>query len=199
MLCDLHGHPHKPHLHLQLSQAYNVYVLMLLELEEMVQHALGHDKPNWHMLNACPACNYVLEGEPELAHSKLISLDGNNSSKCFAQAGDQDLCTFKSNYLLSPMFIDEFKKEPTHGRTHSAKELPKENKTKTEPDEDNCTDKSKTSNAKEQSSHQMDGLDATGNFLCTWCHGMVVCLANMLQSSELCVFKKLKLKPLLIA
>jgi len=42
--------------------------------------ALGHEK-GWRLRNACPACCYKLEGEPELEFAIMTTIDGNNSAK----------------------------------------------------------------------------------------------------------------------
>ncbi|EJU03297.1 hypothetical protein DACRYDRAFT_106459 [Dacryopinax primogenitus] len=148
---DLHGQPYKPHLRQQLSQAYDAYALIILELEKNVQQALGHDTPDWCLHNACPACDYQLEGEPDLGHLKLVLLDSNNLSKWFGHAGHQDLCQFKSNYILSTSFVDQYEKaQGHHGKQNSVKSQPMD-----EPNnlsKCNCTEKWKTSNCQGTSS-----------------------------------------------
>ncbi|KZO93751.1 hypothetical protein CALVIDRAFT_485477, partial [Calocera viscosa TUFC12733] len=197
ILCDLHGHFYKPYLRQQIAQAYDAYVLVMLELDKLVKHGFGHDTPHWRMQNSCSACEYRLEGEPELAHTKLVTCDGNNSSKRFFRAGHQDGRHFESDYILSPDFVDQFKSESRNKSKGKSKSKSKSKMRRSapaqadpaheeEPDDGHlCTDKWKTSHAQERPSHWMDGLDATGNFLCSCRHGMILCSADMLQSGEL--------------
>ena len=42
---------------------------------------LRHDHPDWQLKNACPACTYLLNGEPSLKFKMLFVMDGNDSLK----------------------------------------------------------------------------------------------------------------------
>ena len=64
----------------QFSTAYDVYLEILHRVDLHVNEALGRGK-GWRLRNACPACFYTLEGEPELDYSFMATMDGNNSAK----------------------------------------------------------------------------------------------------------------------
>ncbi|KIJ58156.1 hypothetical protein HYDPIDRAFT_34448 [Hydnomerulius pinastri MD-312] len=81
LLCHLHHTPYRPYLNTQLSIAYDVYLRTLNCINHRLKKALGRDTENWRLLNACPACFYKLEDEPELDFDWLVSIDGNNSLK----------------------------------------------------------------------------------------------------------------------
>src|SRR5271168_3225674 len=80
-LCDLHSKPFKPYLSRQFSIAFDLYLSIRTLADRKVQVALNHDSPDWRLSNACPSCNYVLEGEPKLKFSMLYTADGNDSMK----------------------------------------------------------------------------------------------------------------------
>ncbi|KAJ7798453.1 hypothetical protein B0H14DRAFT_2617878 [Mycena olivaceomarginata] len=79
MLCDIHGVAPRPHLGVQFSVAFNVYLSIRAEVDKRVQVTLGRDTPNWRLKNACPACLYKLEGEQLILLPVLCTFDGNNS------------------------------------------------------------------------------------------------------------------------
>src|SRR5271168_4461434 len=80
-LCDLHSKPFKPYLSRQFSIAFDLYLSIRALADRKVQVALNRDSPDWRLSNACPSCNYVLEGEPKLKFSMLYTADGNDSMK----------------------------------------------------------------------------------------------------------------------
>ncbi|KAJ7358006.1 hypothetical protein DFH08DRAFT_801867 [Mycena albidolilacea] len=84
-LCDLHSVAPRPYLGLQFSTAFNTYLSICAKVDKHVKVALGQDTPNWHLKNYCPACLYKLEGEPQLLHAFISTMDGNSSLKRFWQ------------------------------------------------------------------------------------------------------------------
>ncbi|KAG1870303.1 hypothetical protein F4604DRAFT_1881244 [Suillus subluteus] len=80
-LCHLHGIRYHRYLADQLQVAFDVYIEVQRHVDTRVDSALGQDSPNWHMLNACPACHYEVEDEPTMPFSFQLSMDGNNSAK----------------------------------------------------------------------------------------------------------------------
>ncbi|KAG1798277.1 uncharacterized protein HD556DRAFT_1221805, partial [Suillus plorans] len=65
----------------QLRVAFDVYLEVQCHVDARVDSVLGHDSPNWHMLNACPACHYEVNYEPAMPFSFQLSMDRNNSAK----------------------------------------------------------------------------------------------------------------------
>ena len=63
-LCDLHGVPFKSGLTRQFTTSFDLYVEIRSRVHQMVQTALGREHPRYRLSNACPACQYRLEGEP---------------------------------------------------------------------------------------------------------------------------------------
>ncbi|GBE82650.1 hypothetical protein SCP_0410350 [Sparassis crispa] len=81
VICDYYAVPYRRRYRSALSNAFDIYLTMQRMIEKRVQSALGHNTPNWRVLNACPACCYSLEGEPELKIGCMYCFDGNNSLK----------------------------------------------------------------------------------------------------------------------
>ena len=50
--------PYRPKYRRLFSDAFDVYLEVIRVVDERVKAALGHDGPNWCVLNACPACSY---------------------------------------------------------------------------------------------------------------------------------------------
>ncbi|KAJ7430639.1 hypothetical protein B0H11DRAFT_1763763 [Mycena galericulata] len=88
-LNDIHGVAPRPYLSTHFSIAFDVYLAVRAIVDGRVQAALGRDTPDWRLKNACPACLYKLEGEPELEIPLLATIDGNNSLKRFSLLGVQ--------------------------------------------------------------------------------------------------------------
>ncbi|THU97173.1 hypothetical protein K435DRAFT_663150 [Dendrothele bispora CBS 962.96] len=80
-LCDLQGLPFKHYLSVQFSSAYDLFVQLFEAVRKEVQVVLGRHSPDWRMLNACPCCQYEVEGEEKLEIRMMIAVDGNNSLK----------------------------------------------------------------------------------------------------------------------
>ena len=81
-----------------LSETFDIYLAILRVVDKEVRVALGHDTPNWQVLNACPSCTYEvwevvpnlwitlidmlqLEDEPPRTFKWIIPFDGNSSMK----------------------------------------------------------------------------------------------------------------------
>ncbi|KIJ95214.1 hypothetical protein K443DRAFT_124935 [Laccaria amethystina LaAM-08-1] len=80
-LCDLHGVLFRPYLRKQFSICFDVYLAILLCVDQRIQIAIKRDDPGWRLHHACPACTYKLTGEPKLLFSILVTMDGNDSLK----------------------------------------------------------------------------------------------------------------------
>ncbi|OBZ72322.1 hypothetical protein A0H81_07731 [Grifola frondosa] len=87
-----------------IANVFDVYLTILHNVMNQVFHALGHSTPNWRILNACPACNYELEGKTPSMFSRMYCINGNNSLKWLAPLGNRkvgDMRIFaESNYYL---------------------------------------------------------------------------------------------------
>ncbi|KAE9389565.1 hypothetical protein BT96DRAFT_946740 [Gymnopus androsaceus JB14] len=80
-LCDLQGVHFKNNLSVQFSSAYDLYIQLTEPVRQRVLDALGRNTPNWQMLNACPPCQYEVEGETPQPIQFMAAVDGNNSLK----------------------------------------------------------------------------------------------------------------------
>lgn len=74
-----------------MSIAFDLYVAILKNVRGRVQKALGHDDPNWWMLNTCPCCQYRLQGEENLDVRMLCSFNGNDSLRRVERTADLPL------------------------------------------------------------------------------------------------------------
>jgi len=50
--------PYRPKYRRLFSDAFDVYLEIIRVVDARVKAALGHDSPDWRVLNACPACSY---------------------------------------------------------------------------------------------------------------------------------------------
>ena len=58
-----------------------MYLEIRRRIDRRIDNALGFDTPQSRLLRSCPSCFYMLDGEPNLKFSCLLSMDGNNSLK----------------------------------------------------------------------------------------------------------------------
>jgi hypothetical protein len=103
----------------------DVYIDILRRVRSQVSVALGRDSALWRLSNTCPACQYTLKEEPELAVKMLFTMDGNDSAKWFhkrernmdAESGENPWGASKErrdpregggDYFLSREIVDTF-------------------------------------------------------------------------------------------
>ncbi|KAB5587706.1 hypothetical protein CTheo_8853 [Ceratobasidium theobromae] len=110
-LSELYNVPYMRHLRTQLSNAMDVYLALLRMINSRVNRVLNQHKHDWRIRNACAACTYHLDGEPELKYSMLVTLDGNDSLKRVATSAAVDRRTFKSDYFLDSEYVNRFENE----------------------------------------------------------------------------------------
>ncbi|KAG1798652.1 uncharacterized protein HD556DRAFT_1430888 [Suillus plorans] len=115
-LCHMHRVRYHRHLAEQFRVAYDVYMEIQRCVDARVDSALGRDTPNWHMLNACPACHYVVDEEPPLQFAFLVSMDGNNSAKLvdlILRRGNErpEPRDHRSAVWLTEEYVDHFQHE----------------------------------------------------------------------------------------
>ncbi|KAF7302345.1 hypothetical protein HMN09_00868100 [Mycena chlorophos] len=80
-LNDIHGIAPRPYMQVQFSVAYDVYLRGREEIRIRVARDLGRDSLHWRLKNACPACLYKVQGQPELNPPFLCTHDGNSALK----------------------------------------------------------------------------------------------------------------------
>ena len=109
-LCKHIRRPYHQYLSKKFSQVYDVFLMILRAVEKKVSMALQHDDPLYTILNFCPCCRYVVEGEKELKYNMLYSLDGGNSFKRFRESGSASrLFKFCSTFMISDLKVDKWK------------------------------------------------------------------------------------------
>ncbi|KDQ13444.1 hypothetical protein BOTBODRAFT_95129, partial [Botryobasidium botryosum FD-172 SS1] len=176
---DLHGCPHNHSAVRQFSNAFDVYIRILCEVDRRIAVCLKRDDPDWRLKNSCPPCSYKCEDEPALLFERLLTVDGNNSLKRFRNAGAFDPRTFESNYFLTTEFVDKFqneikaKKKPTGSR----------DPTSGAPDSE-CTDRWKNTDPTHTKA-MWKAFEESGIFACACRHGFIAIVADMIRSGEL--------------
>ena len=65
----------------QFSVAFDIYLQILAEVEDLIAEALHHDQQDWYIKHVCPACTYVLKDEETLKFKLLYAMDSNDSLK----------------------------------------------------------------------------------------------------------------------
>ncbi|KAG0702276.1 hypothetical protein DFH29DRAFT_805186 [Suillus ampliporus] len=71
----------------QFSNAFDIYLAILREIQSCTDTTLGQTKLNWHLRHSCPACTLKKPDEPTLYLESSKAMDGNNSAKRMAIAG----------------------------------------------------------------------------------------------------------------
>ncbi|KAG1777153.1 hypothetical protein EV702DRAFT_970206, partial [Suillus placidus] len=184
VLCALHNRTYFQSLCDQFAVTFDTYLTILHEVKTLVDQALGRDTPHWHMLHACPACNYKVHSLNflrSLYPARLDAFDGNNLLKCVDGSGHADECSFQSMYLIPAAEVDLFKDDVclcpgtqiTTGDNDEA--LSSNNST--------CTENWKAANTTSENS--INVFDQTGVFVSACRHGIVQTLVELRRSSEL--------------
>ncbi|KAJ7032930.1 hypothetical protein C8F04DRAFT_1211033 [Mycena alexandri] len=192
-LCDVHGVPYRPYLCQQFTICYDVYLEVLRWSAEWVRGKLGRGE-RWRQENACPACTYKLEGEPDLIFSMLWTMDGNESLRRVirkertsgevdengeavpgASKEREDGRDAGEGYFLDRDRVDEWAKAKV------ASMLPTDDIPGAETP---CSDRWK--NMVNDITSKMWGVfDETGIFPALCRHGFVLILVDMIRSGEL--------------
>jgi hypothetical protein len=100
----------------QMSKAFDVYLSILKTVESQLDKAFGHNLPDWWLKNICLCCMHKVEGEQELAHGILTTVNSNNSLKLVDgsyRRGEmaKDLHIGSADFWLDKDFINRFKDE----------------------------------------------------------------------------------------
>ncbi|KAH9846255.1 hypothetical protein C2E23DRAFT_872456 [Lenzites betulinus] len=189
LVCHYYCTPYRRQVRNALSDAFDIYLGILREVDKRVRSVLGHDTPNWHVCNACPACCYKLAGEPELTFSRMYCMDGNNSLKRMRPLGGRqvgDTRVFEdSDYFLPQAFVNTFANEVSR-RPHE--DLP--DGMEGDPTdggrgvESSCTKNWKAAQADEKK-RAWDVFEETGVFASACRHGLILWVIDMIRSGEL--------------
>lgn len=205
-MCTLHIQPYRPIYLRQFSEAYDIYLRILREVDKRVSQALLRDTADWRMKHACPPCMYKLESETELPFDLLLSIDGGNSLKRFTTPGSSVGQPFFSDYVLPREVVDERAGEVVHrvrargrnrvpetdqdvdmeldpGTIYKAGEIDATATPKDDP-ASICVERWKA-NADESKKIALSCFDETGTFVVLCRHGHVLIICDMRQSGEL--------------
>lgn len=169
---------------------------MRAQVRASVSKALGREDPDWRLKNACPCCQYKVEGEPPMTFDMLATMDGNNSLKRLLRCEvvldkNGERTTGESSerldpreeggdYFLSRSEVDEWDKEVLKSR-------PVEREAETASDQlIPCERDGNWRNMNEAATAKMWGVfDETGIFLSLCRHGFVLLMTDMVRSGEL--------------
>ncbi|EPQ50029.1 hypothetical protein GLOTRDRAFT_21641, partial [Gloeophyllum trabeum ATCC 11539] len=191
-LCHLHNVPYHRYLADQYSIAYDVYLEVLHRVHNRLEHALGHDEPDWRLKNACPACFYKLEDETPLKFSFLCQMDGNNSLKrtdanVIRKYPERlDSRGPRTDYWLSPEEVDKFKDE-VKAKSGAEDDEDYDDDWEDLPETDpvsTCIDRWRNAGP-EQRKKMFALFDESGIFLAACRHGTVLLICDMIRSGEL--------------
>ncbi|KAF9487279.1 hypothetical protein BDN71DRAFT_1485354 [Pleurotus eryngii] len=183
VMCDYYNMPYQRWYRTALAEAFDIYLLIQQQVTTHVQQALGHDTPDWRVLNACPPCTYEpcqLEDEPELTFCRMLVIDGNNLLKRVGRIGNRavgDTRIFEGgDYFLSCEYVDTFASE--------VQATPETDDATSRDVLSPCADNWKAA-ATDDKKRMWDIFEETGIFACACRHGMIVWLADMVHSGEL--------------
>ncbi|KAH7902889.1 hypothetical protein BJ138DRAFT_1138811 [Hygrophoropsis aurantiaca] len=211
-LCHMHNVPYHRYLTEQFRVAYDTYLEVQRRVDSRINAALGHDTPNWRMLNSCPACQYKCEDEPKLRYSCLCAIDGNNSLKLVDSAIRRgveriDPRDARSDIWLKEEEVDVFKDEVRRSHVGSNAtpdsgelwaDVPDDATPDDDPDVSPPTDMDPDSaeptdvcinrwrNASPEARKKMFAIfKKSGVFVCVCRHGMLLTICDMIRSGEL--------------
>ncbi|KAJ8092602.1 hypothetical protein PM082_006927 [Marasmius tenuissimus] len=190
-ICDLHGIPFQHYLCVQFSNSFDALISVKNMIRTKVKQFLRRDQPNWRSLNACPACQYSVEGEKSLEIEFMGAMDGNESLKRVERqeaAGEngkpgqlkerEDLREGGKEYFLSREEVDWWDRDNWSRHGNWAPPPANEEKGK-----NGCEER--WSNMKDaHTKHEKVMYDETGVFVSTCRHMFVLWIADMVKSGE---------------
>ncbi|KAF6742282.1 hypothetical protein DFP72DRAFT_830692 [Ephemerocybe angulata] len=199
-LCDLQGIPFRRTFSDMFNNAYDLYLAILQEVEELVLRALGRSEAVWRVKNACPCCTYRLEGETKLRFGMLVTMDGNNSLRRLARCeivgdvgedgrpvlgpmrGVRDDRKVSQRYYLTRDEVNRWARPPDPADPLAPQEDAAFEEFEGEPSNP-CA--SRWHNMSSESTAKMWGIfDETGIFLCLCRHGFILVVSDMVQTGE---------------
>ncbi|KAI0083028.1 hypothetical protein BDY19DRAFT_987985 [Irpex rosettiformis] len=114
-VCDKYNIPYRRHVREIFADTFEVFLRIMRSVHRMIYTALGWDGPDWRVKNACVACCYKLEDEPELRFGRLLAMDGNNSLKRIATTAHRTAADTRilddSDYFLPTDFVNRYANE----------------------------------------------------------------------------------------
>ncbi|KAG1775791.1 hypothetical protein EV702DRAFT_1180201 [Suillus placidus] len=179
-LCFLHDIPYRPYLTTQLSGAFDVYLQILQRIDQCLCTALKCNTPNWHLLNACPACFYKLEDEPDLDFDWL-------DSTIYGMNVRVDSRKVRSDFWIDLNTVDKFNSKV---RAHAAMPnqgddaLVDNTAVETNPAPFSCADQWKNAGP-EMRKKMFSVFDESGIFIAACRHRFVHLACDMIRSGEL--------------
>lgn len=187
--------PFRRYLATQFSIVNDVYLDIQRRVDLRISKALGHDTPNWRLLNSCPACQYRLDGEASLPFSQLIAIDGNNSlrrvdpSVTKSTRSLQDTRGRQSDIWLSPeevnCFKDEVKKKSSRvPAVQQDDDNIEGDVTDGLPEVSACAERWRAAGPEERK-RMWKMFTESGVFVSVCRHGFILLICDMIQSGEL--------------
>ncbi|KZS91015.1 hypothetical protein SISNIDRAFT_414531, partial [Sistotremastrum niveocremeum HHB9708] len=201
-LCDLHSIRFDNYLSQQFTSAFDVYLAIRRNLQKRVNESLNRTDPHWRLKHSCPCCLYEVKGEEPLTHKCVISIDGGNSCKRFANAGRASTAKFESDYIVARDEVDQFKMHVKKRQPNPKKKAKKTGEageewvikniqadpTDAAIDVDNivtrCVERWKA-NADDSKKVMFNCFDESGIFIAVCRHGFLFSAADMVASGEL--------------
>ncbi|THU84014.1 hypothetical protein K435DRAFT_688431 [Dendrothele bispora CBS 962.96] len=214
VLCHSYKLPYRRGYRTALSDAFDIYLAILRNVDDRVTKELGHNSQDYQVKNSCPACCYELEGEPSVEISRMWVIDGNNSLKCIKGVNNRavaDTRVFASDYYLSPEFVNQFanevkaRRQDFDGGDNSDSDEDDGNETEADREGDptdgakdgddgidpklaeilnSCTENWKAS-AKDESKKMWGVFEECGIFASACRHGFILWIVDMIESGEL--------------
>ncbi|KAK7447347.1 hypothetical protein VKT23_014057 [Stygiomarasmius scandens] len=115
VLCHQYGIPYCRFHRIAISNCFDIFLELRCKVDKRVAAVLGHDTPNYRVLNSCPACTYKLKDEVPLKFSRMWVCDGNNSLRRMGPLGGRRVADTRvfsdSDYFLPSSFVDAFANE----------------------------------------------------------------------------------------
>ncbi|KAA1467688.1 hypothetical protein DENSPDRAFT_877519 [Dentipellis sp. KUC8613] len=197
-LCDLHNLNYRRMYWRHFSDAFDVYLKILREVESRVDVVLGrHEDPHWRVKHSCPACQYkVLHDEETLIIATIAALDGNQSLKRarLRELLEEDPRVFDSKYWITEDLVDIFKHDVkprsapnTSGSMRSpqwGKDAAQVSAADGDDNDTTCTDRWKAA-MNDSLKRMWDIYRETGIFLSACRHHIILWICDMIESGEL--------------
>ncbi|KAI0685393.1 hypothetical protein BC835DRAFT_1290305, partial [Cytidiella melzeri] len=209
VVCDYYNIPYRRHLREVFGDTFEIYLRITRSVHLKIYKALGWDEENWRVKNACHACCYKLENEPELRFGRLIAMDGNNSLKRIATTAHRTAADtwalHDSNYFLSTDFVNQYANE-VRGKSSKGPAVKRKDQDSDDESDDglrllddsdrndpqaarrqrlaSCT-KNWKSAAKEDRKKMWGIFDEVGIFAAACRHGLLLWVTDMVCSGEL--------------
>ncbi|KJA22422.1 hypothetical protein HYPSUDRAFT_124967, partial [Hypholoma sublateritium FD-334 SS-4] len=188
VLCDLYNAPYRRRYRSALSNAFDIYLTLIRRVDARVADALGRTGPNWRVLNACPACSYELCNEPPLIFKRMFAMDANFSLKRMTSGSknEGDVRTFtESDYYLTFEEVDKYADEVKS--KEGADDMADDDLPTAAANKSGCAVRWKAA-ASDEKKKMWSIFMESGLFASACRHGMILWIADLIQSGELAKF-----------